>query len=234
MKPTTTTALLALIAVVGTTGAARADDDDDSHGYYKRTRGVGVFHRTRMVLGGLVGEAPDVMDGATPVPGATKDVTQFGVAVEGAFLGLPSSFGHFHGIEGAAGVRGAPWELWMQGGTAVTLLNLGHGGPLSLRLGGGFGAGFDFAHGYGYVRGRAALVVLPDKLDAEASVSWTPPSASTGDFDQRTMRVSVWLRAGKRSRAYEAYLESFHRLADGVDHKREVEGIGGGIGLSFL
>ena len=217
MKPTTTTALLALIAVVGTTGAARADDDDDSHGYYKRTRGVGVFHRTRMVLGGLVGEAPDVMDGATPVPGATKDVTQFGVAVEGA-----------------AGVRGAPWELWMQGGTAVTLLNLGHGGPLSLRLGGGFGAGFDFAHGYGYVRGRAALVVLPDKLDAEASVSWTPPSASTGDFDQRTMRVSVWLRAGKRSRAYEAYLESFHRLADGVDHKREVEGIGGGIGLSFL
>ena len=230
-------ATLASVAISVT--PAHADDDDggsSGHDYYKRTRGVGVFHQSRLVVGALVGDVADLTTGANGMttPGATKGVTMGSLAFEAAYLGVPSSFGHFHGIEMSSGVRSGPWDFWLQGGTAVTLFNLGRGGPMSVRLGGGFGAGFDLAHGYAYVRGRAALVLVPDKLDAEASVTWTPPSASTDDYDQRTMRVSVWMRAGKRSRAYEGYVESFHRLADGRDDDREVEGLGAGLGMSFF
>lgn len=220
-----------LASLLASAAVAHADDDD---GYYKRTRGVGVFHRSRLVVGAIAGQAPELVDGMPTTPGATRDVTQMSLAFEAAYLGVPSSFGHFHGLEMSTGVRTGPWDFWLQGGTAVTLFNLGHGGPGSLRVGGGFGAGFDLAHGFAYVRGRAALVVVPDKLDAEASVTWTPPSASTGDYDQRSARLSVWLRAGRGGRAYEGYLEAFHRLDDGAEREREVEGIGGGVGLSFF
>lgn len=227
MKLAITAALLLALPAL-----AHADDDDGR--YYKRTRGVGVFHQSRLVIGALVGEAPDIMDGVPPVPGATKDVTQASLAFEGTFLGLPSSYGHFHGMELSTGIRTGPWDFWLQTGTALTLFNVGHGGPLSLRVGGGFGFGFDLAHGYGYVRGRAALVLVPEKVDAEASVSWTPSSASTGSYDQRAARVSVWLRPGKGGRAYEGYVEAFRRVDDAEDTAREVDGLGGGIGLSFF
>lgn len=234
MKLVSLTALF--LALTTALPAARADDDDDDRRYYKRARGVGVFHSSRLVAGALVGTAPAFMDGAPPaMAGATVDTTRFSLGFEATYLGLPSSFGHFHGLEVSTGVRGGgPWDFWLQGGTAVTLLNLGRGGPGSLRLGGGFGAGFDLAHGYAYVRARAALVVVPEKVDAEASVTWTPPSASTGDYDQQAARVSVWLRPGKGKRAYEGYLETFRRVDDGADREREVEGVGGGVGVSFF
>ena len=78
-------------------------------------------------------------------------------AFEGSFLGVPSSFTptNFHGIEFSTGIRLSKFDYWLSMGTAVTVLNLGHGGPGTLRLGGSFGAGFNFAHGFGYVRGRA-------------------------------------------------------------------------------
>jgi hypothetical protein len=233
-KLATAAALLALLALTAAAGTARADDDD--RGYYKRTRGVGVFHQSRLILGALVGQSPDLMEGAAaPMPGAMKDVTRMSLAFEATWLGVPSSFGHFHGLEVATGLRSGPWEYWLQAGTAVTLFNLGHGGPGSLRVGGGFGAGFDFAHAYGYVRGRAAMVVVPEKIDAEASVTWTPPSASTNDYDQQTARLSVWVRPGsKGGRAYEGFVEAFHRLDDDSVQAKEVDGVGGGVGLSFF
>lgn len=229
MKLAITAALLLTLPTL-----AHADADDDR--YYKRTRGVGVFHSSRLIFGVLGGQAPAFMDGAAPaMPGATKDVTQLSVGFEATYLGLPSSFGHFHGLEIATGVRTGPWDFWFQAGTALTLFNVGHGGPLSLRVGGGFGAGFDLAHGFAYVRGRAAVVVVPEKIDAEASLTWTPSSASTGNYDQQSARLSVWVRpSAKRGRAYEGYVEAFHRLDDAADREREVEGLGGGIGVSFF
>lgn len=226
MKLALTAALLCATATL-----AHAEDDD---GYYKRTRGIGVFHNSRLIAGALFGTAPDLMDGVATMPGATKDVTSASLSFEASYLGLPSSFGHFHGMEMATGLRTGPWDFWLQAGTAVTLFNLGHGGPGSLRVGGGFGAGFDLAHAYGYVRGRAALVIVPDKLDAEASITWSPPSAGSGNYDLRAARVSVWLRSGKRARAFEGYLETFHRLDDAADQERELEGVGGGVGVSFF
>ncbi|HVV88169.1 MAG TPA: hypothetical protein VHE35_34245 [Kofleriaceae bacterium] len=227
---------LAITAAILCALPALALADTDAH-YYKRTRGVGVFHSSRFILGAVFGQAPDLMDGAPApgaMPGATKDVTMLSLGFEATYLGLPSSFGHFHGLEMASGIRTGPWDFWLQGGTAVTLFNLGHGGPFSLRLGGGFGAGFDFAHAYGYVRGRAALVLVPEKVDAEASVTWSPPSAGTGNYDLRSTRVSVWVRTGRRARAVEGYVEAFHRLDDAADKAREIDGMGGGVGMSFF
>ena len=227
--------LATILVLLALPALAHAGDDDDDGRYYKRTRGVGVFHQSRLVLGVLAGTAPAFMDGAPPMTaGMTKDVTQLSLAFDATFLAMPSSFGHFHGLELSTGLRTGPWDFWLNTGTAVTLFNVGHGGPLSLRVGGGFGFGFDLAHGYGYVRGRAAVVVVPEKLDAEASVTWTPPSASTGDYDQRALRVSVWMRPGKGARAFEGYVEAFQRLDVNADHEREVEGVGGGVGVSFF
>ncbi len=208
--------------------------------YYDRKRGIGMFHQARLALGVLSGTAPKMAsaDGTMPVTaGETKDVTQGEVAFEGVYLGLPSSFGHFHGIEVSTGLRSTPIDFWLQFGTAVSLFNIGRGGPGSLRVGGSFGAGFNLAHGYGYVRGRAAFVIVPAKLDAEVSASWTPNSASTSNYDELLYRASVWYRpggTGGSKRAYEVYVESFHRTDDEADKEREFTGIGGGLGMTFF
>ena len=39
---------------------------------------------------------------------------------------------------------------------------------------------------------------------------------------------------GESKRAYEAYVEAFHRTDDSTDKKREFVGIGGGIGLTLF
>lgn len=214
------------------TGTPFVDD------YYDRKRGIGIFHQARLALGVLQGTAPKTASDMMPVTaGETMGVTQAELAFEGVFLQLPSSYGHFHGIEFSTGLRSTPIDFWLQFGTAVSLFNIGRGGPGSLRLGGSFGAGFNLAHGYGYVRGRAAFVIIPAKLDAEVSASWTPNSASTSNYDELLYRASVWYRPGGpggSKRAYEVYVESFQRTDDAAETEREFTGIGGGLGMTFF
>jgi hypothetical protein len=86
----------------------------------------------RLVLGGLAGSVPDTaMDAVTL---EDKDVTMVSLAFEGVYLGLPSSYGNFHGIEFSAGVRCSPWDFWASSGTAISFLNVGRGGPGSDRV----------------------------------------------------------------------------------------------------
>ena len=205
-----------------------APKDDD---YYSRQRGYGMFHRSRLTLGGYAGQAPGFMDGTAT--GTLEDKTVYALAWDVGYLGLPSSFGNFHGMEFSMGMRTAPFDFFMSFGTAVTFFNLGRGGIGSLRLGGSFGAGFDLSQGYGYVRGRAAMVVIPKKLDVEVSVQWSPPSASTNNYDTQTSRLSAWYRPGKGKRAWEAYVEAFHRTDAMADTDREFDGAGGGIGAAL-
>ena len=200
--------------------------------YYSRTRGVGIFHNARLYVDILRGMAPNIMDG---VASGMKDSTLYGLGFDGVYLGLPSSFGNFHGIEFSGGVRaGEPYDLWLTVGTAVTLLNIGHGSAGSIRIGGGFGFGFDLAHGFGYVRGRAAVVIVPRTLDIEGSISWSPTEASTGNYEERDMRVSAWYRPGKSMRAYELYVHAFRRVDDTKEDEYEFDGIGGGIGTTLF
>lgn len=201
--------------------------------YYSRQRGVGMFHSSRLVLGALAGSVPDTAMDAAALQ--DKDVTMYSLAFEGVYLGLPSSYGNFHGIEFSAGVRTSPWDLWASFGTAISFLNVGRGGPGSFRLGGSFGAGFNLAHGYGYVRGRVAMVLLPARLDAELSTSWSPPSASTQNYQELVSRASLWYRPSRGSeRAYEAFVESFSRQDDGARDDREVSGVGAGFGMTLF
>ncbi len=215
-------------SVTETPHVASAPPDD----YYKRTRGVGIFHNARLYADILSGTAPNIMDG---VASGKRDSTLYGLGFDGVYLGLPSSFGNFHGIEFSGGVRaGEPYDLWLTIGTAVTLLNIGHGNTGSIRLGGSFGFGFDLAHGFGYVRGRAAVVVIPRTLDIEGSISWSPTEASTGNYEERDMRVSAWYRPGVSERAYELYVHAFRRVDDTKEDEYEFDGIGGGIGMTLF
>lgn len=207
------------------------DTPDD---YYARDRGVGIFHNARLVASVMNGNTPDLMNGAVTSPGATRGVTVISGQFDGTYLGLPSAFGNFHGIDVSAGVRSEPIDMWLQLGTAVTLLNIGHGAPGSLRIGGGFGFGFNFAHGYGYVKARAAIVIIPRRLDVEANVQWTPPSASTENFDERLVRVSAWYRPGGSERAYEVFVESLRREDALADRDRELDAIGAGVGMTLF
>ena len=105
-------------------------------------------------------------------------------------------------------------------------------------VGGSFGAGFNLAHGYGYIRGRAAAVILPERLDVEISAQWTPRSASTSDYDEQTWRISAWYRLNEKSgRAAELYVETFSRVdADPMTtgDREIVDGAGAGVGFSFF
>ena len=199
--------------------------------YYSRQRGYGMFHRSRLTVGGYAGQAPGFMGGVAT--GTIEDKTVYAIAWDVGYLGLPSSFGNFHGMEFSMGMRNAPFDFFMSFGTAVTFFNLGRGGIGSFRLGGSFGAGFDLSQGYGYVRGRAAMVVIPKKLDVEVSVQWSPPSASTNNYDTQTSRVSAWYRPGPGKRAWEAYVEAFHRTDDTAETDREFDGAGGGVGAAL-
>jgi hypothetical protein len=213
-----------------------------SGAYYNCERPYGIFHNTRLVIGGLSGDtAVTTMDPATGTANTSIEGRTAGViAFEGAFLGIPSSFAptNFHGIEFSTGMRSSKFDFWLSFGTAVTFLNLGHGGPGTLRLGGSFGAGFNLAHGYGYIRGRAAAVILPEKLDVEVSAQWTPPSASTGDYDEQNMRISAWYRLSEKSgRAAELYIETYSRVDSDpmtTGDREIIDGVGAGVGLSFF
>ncbi|MBL9016182.1 MAG: hypothetical protein JNL83_18485 [Myxococcales bacterium] len=206
--------------------------------YYDRKRGVGMFHRSRMTLGALQGQAPAFVDGMAPAdPMAETSATRAQFALEGVYLGIPSSYGHFHGIEFSTGMRTSPIDFWLHGGTAFSLFNIGRGGPGSLRLGGSFGAGFNLAHGYGYVRGRAAIVLIPAALDGEVSALWVPSSASTGNYEELTYRASIWYRpagSGGSKRAYEVYGEMYHRTDETAVLEKEFTGIGAGVGMTLF
>lgn len=203
--------------------------------YYSRQRGVGIFHKSRLTLGGMTGTVPNFVEDMAPAtPGETKGVFVGSLGLEGSLLALPSSYGNFHGIEFSTGLRSTPIDYWLQLGTSVTLFNLGRGGIGSIRVGGGFGAGFNLAHGYAYLRGRVAIVVVPAKVDIEINASWTPTSASTHNYDEQQYRVSAWYRPGKSKRAFEVFVESLRRVDDSADEKRELEGVGGGIGMTLF
>jgi len=103
------------------------DDKPFVDDYYDRKRGIGMFHQARLAIGALQGTTPNLMDGMVVTPGATKDVTQGELAFEAVFLGLPSSYGHFHGIEVSSGLRSTPIDFWAQFGSAVSLFNIGRG-----------------------------------------------------------------------------------------------------------
>jgi hypothetical protein len=217
-----------------TTTTTTHDSESSVDDYYSRERGMGIFHHGHISVSVLQGDAPVTADGMQ-MPGATEMTegkTLGSFAFDAVWLGLPSSFGNFHGMEFSSGVRTGPFDFWMSFGTAVTIFNLGHGGPGSIRLGGSFGAGFNFAHGFGYVKGRAAMVVLPKRLDVEGSWQWTPPSASTKNYDEQDMRVSAWYRPGKADTAYEVYIEHFKRQDDLRSLERELDGYGVGIGIA--
>lgn len=206
--------------------------------YYDRKRGVGMFHSSRMTLGVLQGKAPNFVDGMAPAdPMDEKSATRAEFALEGVYLGIPSSYGHFHGIEFSTGLRSSPIDVWVQGGTAISLFNIGRGGPGSLRVGGSVGAGFNLAHGYGYARGRAAIVLIPAQLDGEVSAFWVPSSASTSNYDERIFRASIWYRpsgSGGSKRAYEVYGEMYHRTDDTQVLEKEFTGIGAGVGMTLF
>lgn len=216
------------------TPVAAVERKDD---YYRRSGGAyGIFHKSRLSVGVAMGDAPQFM---TDANGAEVDAgiggsTMGVLAFEAAYLEVPSSYGNFHGIEFSTGLRSTPIDFWMSFGTAATFFNIGRGQPGSLRVGGSFGAGFNFAHGFGYVRGRAALVVIPRTLDAELSVQWTPPAASTQNYLERTERISVWYRYGRSRKAVEGYVERYKRQDDLQVNKREFDGYGVGIGWSLF
>jgi hypothetical protein len=208
----------------------------DEKQYFACDRGFGIHHKSRLVVGALSGSVPTLgMDGAPT--GISEDSTMMSIAFDVAFLGLPSSFSNanFHGFEMSTGLRSGKTDFWFQFGTAVTALNLGHGGPLTMRIGGSFGAGFNLAHGYAYLRGRAAVVVLPNKLDVEVSTQWTPTSASTSKYEERDSRISAWYRYGAKNNALEVFVQRFSRVDAMADDDREIiDGFGGGVGLSFF
>ena len=57
------------------------------------------------------------------------------------------------------------------------------------------------------------MIILPGKLDVEASAQWTPASASTDNYQVKAYRVSAWWRlSSKSTRALEVYAERFSRL----------------------
>jgi len=202
-----------------------------SGSYYSCEKSYGIFHNSRLVIGGLAG---DVLDGET---GMLASKTMGSIAFEGGYLGVPSSFAptNFHGIEVSSGLRSGKTDFWFQFGTAVTVLNLGGGGPGTLRLGGSFGAGFNLAHGYGYIRARGAMILVPEKLDVEVSAQWVPPSASTSNYDERDYRASAWYRFGKSGRAVEVYVQKLVRDDAAIMDDREIlDGFGGGVGLSLF
>lgn len=212
--------------------ASKPTPPDD---YYTRKGGLGVFHNARIAVGALSGTTPNFVDEMPPATaGETRAVTSGSLVFEGSFLPLPSSYGQFHGIEFSTGVRSAPFDLWGQFGTSVSLLNVGRGGPGSFRVGGGFGVGLSFAHAYAYVRGRLAFVVLPRKLDVEVGVFWVPRSASTSSYEERAYRAAAWYRPGKSKRAFELFVETLSRFDDTGDFQREVDGVGGGIGMTLF
>lgn len=229
----------------------RARCKGGSGSYYKCERGHGIFHSSRLAVGALSGDAATTaMDPTTGTETTSYGgVTAGQIAFEGAYLGVPSSFAptNFHGIELSTGLRSSKFDFWLSFGTAFTLLNVGSGGIGTFRLGGSFGAGFDLAHGYGYIKGRGAMIILPERLDVEVSAQWTPVSASTDHYDVQAYRISGWYRLNEKSgRAIEVYLEKLTRkntfrpnamdpaLAMFADDREILDGVGFGVGMSFF
>ena len=223
-----------------------AEPDKPFHSeLYSRARGLGIFHKGHAYVGVLGGDTFDATGMATSSTGAV-------LAFEGVFLGMPSLYGNMHGIEGFASIRTGPTDVNVGFGFPVTFFNIGRGQPLSLRLGGSFGVGIGNQQAFGYIRGRGAVVVIPDRLDLEASAQWTPSSASNafgdavGDFDTRTLRATAWYRygKGKAGRFIELYVEYFERTrivsatvanpTPMVDRTDDVAGLGLGLGITLF
>jgi len=233
-----------LALVVTATAAIAEPVPDDVDDYFSRKRGIGMFHRARVALGGFNGQQPALM--GVPARGNTDGATSFAFQMDLTELGVRTRLGNYAGYELSVGLRTHPAESWSAIGSAVTFLNLGDGGAGSLRLGGAFGIGgcttwnatpgaiFKHSLPWAYVRGRGAVVLIRKTLDAELSMRWTPASASRAGFDERDVRLSFWYRRGPDGvSAWEGYVEWFQRQVDDLDSPHEFVGIGGGVGLAY-
>lgn len=236
------------LACLTMAGASRAHADNDRD-WYGRANAVGIYHGSRLTLGAFLGSKPLLENEIDN--GKTESAMGLNLTFEGGWLGAPSAYGNFHGIEYGMGLRLNPNDLWGSLGFPVTFLNIGRGAPGSFRLGGSFGTGIGLTQAYVYFRGRAAAVIIPNLIDVEASVQWTPAGASSafgaapGDFEDLNARASLWYRIGRSKRAYELYLEYYERdrrgfsaLAEGAPPRQnerdgEVSGLGVGVGISL-
>ena len=241
-------AVVTTLVLVSLVGAPRAHADNNGD-WYGRANAVGIYHGSRLTLGAFLGSKPLLENEIDS--GKTESAMGLNVTFEGGWLGAPSAYGNFHGIEYGMGLRLNPNDLWGSIGFPVTFLNIGRGAPGSFRLGGSFGTGIGLVQSYVYFRGRAAAVIVPNLIDVEASVQWTPVGASAtwgsapGDFEDLNARASMWYRKGRSKRAYEVYLEYFERdrrgfgaLPEGAQPRQnerdgEVSGVGVGVGISL-
>jgi hypothetical protein len=176
--------------------------------------------------------------------GVAETKTGFAAAVEGVYLGMPSLYGNYHGIEGGIYLRTGPGEVAVTMGFPMTFLNIGRGQPGSIRIGNSFGVAWGNIHSYAYAKPRVALVVIPDKLDIEVLAIWAPVAVSSDYLRKTLYRASAWWRLGapKASRFLEVYAESFTRELDASDadiqmknlkHSNDSKGITVGVGMTF-
>jgi hypothetical protein len=183
-------------------------------------------------------QSPDVF--------TVEDKTAFMLEMDLGFLGLPSMYGNFHGIETFVGIVTAPFDLYWGFGLPITFLNLGRGGPGSLRLGGSFGIGLAYRHAFAYVRGRAAAVLVPEKIDVEASLRWIPDSADgmysgDDDFNDTNLRISAFYHPSgkKKGRSWEVFVQMWERErrddgAPSSSRSGEVKATVFGVGMTFM
>ncbi len=209
---------------------------------YSRARGVGIYHKAHLMAGVFQTEIASMVDGG----GVTREnKTSFLFELDMSYLGVSSMYGNFHGIEMFTGIVSAPFDMYWGFGMPITFLNVGHGGPGTLRLGGSFGVGLAYHHAFAYLRGRAAAVIIPDKLDVEASYRWIPDSADatysgSGSFEDTNLRISAFYHTGgKKGRAWELFVQVWERQRrlDGEpipDAPAAVKTTVFGLGMTFL
>jgi hypothetical protein len=153
--------------------------------------------------------------------------TQNVVRVEAAALWKPTVFGNWGGMEGGMDLGKesfasmdkdeVEWwfDLWW--GFPITVLRLGEADQqFGLVLGGSPGIGVNtFAGGqwYAYIKGRAALTLVPELLQAEVSYQWTPLAASSHDWDKgdgcnhATLRTQLFLALNRDGMGVQFYVD---------------------------
>lgn len=195
---------------------AEEDEDIEPEG------GIGIGNFARYsVQASKVEVAPERDDNGTLSETSYDSSIALKFALDLSALILPSVNNNKHGFEGSVSVTLFPFDFDVWGGTAVTMLSLGHGGIGTLRVRGGFGVGMSYNHTYAYLKTQAAAVIVPDKIDVEASLYWIPNQVShawgdnAGDFDEQRRRASLYYKRGEDKAKIELYLEHTDRLRGG-------------------
>ena len=209
---------------------------------YSRARALGIYHKAHVMVGLVQGDVATEQSGGMFT---VESKTAFMAELDLGFLGLPSMYGNFHGIETFMGIVTTPFDLYWGFGLPLTFLNVGSGGPGSFRLGGSFGVGLAYKHAFAYVRGRAAAVIVPEKVDVEASLRWIPDSADgmysgDDDFNDTNLRISAFYHpGGKKGRAWEVFLQMWERQRRDTGERStrsdgEVKATVLGVGMTFM